>query len=414
VTLLALSFRARSAPERGDRWMQLLAGGLLAMTLSIPAVFVLCGTVAGLALDARVRATAFGVRRTLLLGVAWATGFALLYSLVYHPQVDSEYMRRYWGGTFLTLRGPAAPARIYLAGNTLLGALPPFPDFVGMRWRLAVLALGVLCLLRRSGLGAALQLGVPFLALLSAEALGRYPASARLVLFLSPLEFIALAVLLGEGLRLLRLPEAARACAGVVLVLGWSGVCVVRNALSPNLPEEGREAARLVLSSPPDQPVYVMAAGLPAWAYYSTDWHHPDTARLDRFARLSRPSGPSVHNALLDQRLEPSDTLALRSSGAGRLELIGARSGVFYRPEAATRTTPDSAWARREVDRIVAAARPRLWIFGTHYTAEELQSLREELRRRGIVPLVLREEKRALALQILVPEEPAGGHSAPQ
>jgi hypothetical protein len=414
VTLVALTLRARLAPERPDRWWQLLAGGLLAMTLSIPAVFVLCGAIAALAIDARVRATALGLRRTLLLGAAWTTGFVLLYWLIYHPQVDSEYMRRYWSETFLNLRAPNVPSRIYTAGNTLLGSLPPVPEVVGMRWRVAALALGVLGLLRRGGLAAAFQVGVPFLGLFCAEALGRYPASERLVLFLSPLEFIAVGALLAEGLRLLRLSELARAGTGMLFVLAWSGTGVVRNTLHPVLPEEGREAARLVTRSPLDEPVYVMAAGLPAWAYYSTDWERPDTARLDHFARLMRAAGPAAHNSLIEPQLTPSDTLSLRYPGQGRLELVGRRSGVFYRPEGRIRRLPDSTWARREVDRIVSLATPRLWIFGSHYTDEELQRLREELNRRAIVPVVVMEEKRAIALRIRVPEQAPGDRSAPQ
>jgi hypothetical protein len=64
---------------------------------------------------------------------------------------------------------------------------------------------------------------------------------------------------------------------------------------------------------------------------------------------------------------------------------------------------PDTGWAAREVDRMVAVARPYLWVYGAHWIEHELPHLLAEFSRRGFVIVESWPETAALALRLRVP-----------
>ena len=70
-------------------------------------------------------------------------------------------------------------------------------------------------------------------------------------------------------------------------------------------------------------------------------------------------------------------------------------------------TGADSAWARREVDRIVLAARPYAWLFGSQLSTPTRLAMLAELSRRGIQITRELDEGNAIALRIQVPEDRA-------
>jgi hypothetical protein len=118
--------------------------------------------------------------------------------------------------------------------------------------------------------------------------------------------------------------------------------------------------------------------------------------------RAGRADGPSAVNDLIEEASGPPLEPAV--AGPGRLELPGRRSGLRYaEPAGFSQDVPDPEWAAREVDRMTAAARPYLWVYGAHWIEHELPDLLAEFSRRGIVVVESWPEVAAVALRIRVP-----------
>ena len=154
----------------------------------------------------------------------------------------------------------------------------------------------------------------------------------------------------------------------------------------------------------PAEPVYILPAGLPIWAFYSTDWKRPDRPRLDYFARVAVSSGPAALNGLVEEAPGAIRHPAYRAS-TGRLEVIGRRSGLAYRePNGFDQARPDAGWAREEVGRIIEVGRPYVWVFGAHWVDRLLPELQAEFDRRGIEVVERFPDLSAVAIRIRVPD----------
>jgi len=415
ASLIVFALRTREAPEHPNRWRHLLLAGMVGLLLSIPLPLVLAGTLAALLADARVRAVPGCHRRLLGLAVVWASWFGVLHGLIYRF-ADSRYMHQYWAGTFLDLRAPDGALRLYGAGMAILYPLPPIEGVIPFRWCLLLVVAGTILLVRRAGLPGALQIGLPFLALILASALGLYPIGARLLVFLAPAVMAFVGVMLAELLRMIRLGEPAAALAGALMIVVWGGPEALENARHPWIREEGRRTARQVARSALAEPVYVTPSGIPSWVYYTTDWARPDTARLDFVFRAGTSSGPAAFNDLVVQAPALEAAEPPTYAGAGRVELLGRRSGMSYRePNGFDQKTPDPTWAVAEVDRIVEVARPHAWVYAGPWKDTEFSGLRAEFARRGIVIVETIEEANAMAVRIRAsaPLSPPV-HSAPR
>ncbi|HTL06228.1 MAG TPA: glycosyltransferase family 39 protein [Gemmatimonadales bacterium] len=399
ATLLLLTLRARESPGDAAAWRRLAVGGLLGLLTSLPALFVLPGSLAALAADRRLCAAPTGRAKLLKLTALWAGAGIILVLLVYRPGMANPYLRRFWEGTFLLPGHRDFGDRLYNLVSAVVFPLTSLPAGLAVRWVAALLVGGALLLARRGGASALLLIGVPFLALATASVLGSYPISGRLLLALAPATFLLVATLLAELLRMARAAPALAGAVGTLLVLLLAAPRLIANGREPVVREEGRESARIILRRP--GPVYVLASSLPAWAFYTTDWSRPDAVRLDRFARLARGAGPSAPNDLLP--VAPADSAVagrlLRQDG--RSVLVGFRSGLLYREPLgpSSERAPDS-WAAREADAIVPLATPYVWIYGAHWSPRELPALREALYRRGVRVVEEAREQSAIALRL--------------
>lgn len=407
VVLVVLTLRVRAAPDRSAAWWQLLAGGLIGMAASYAAPFVLAGAWAALLLDGRVRRSVAASRPMVLLTLGWGAGFGLLFLWLYLPQSRNLYMQAYWSETFLNLHAPDFGERLYDVARTLTSALPALPGWVPVKVSLALLVIGLLLIGRRGGLPALAQTGGPFLAMGAGALVAHYPVATRLFLFLSPFVFMAFGALIAGLGRLVRLPDTAAALAGTVLVGAWALPGFLGPDRLPAYFADGRASALLVAGSAGTEPVYILPGGLPAWAYYTTDWRRPDVHRLDRFARLGRADGPGALNGLLPEA-DTTERSSLVVQRGSRQELVGMRTGTRYLElRGNIGTGADSAWARREVDRIVLAARPYAWLFGSQLSTPTRLAMLAELSRRGIQITRELDEGNAIALRIQVPEDRA-------
>lgn len=381
VGLALMALRIRAGPERGARWWQLFGGGVAAIAVSYSAVFVLAGCLASLLADPAIRRDRTALRRLFLAGGGLAAGFAVLYLAFYLPHADMPFMLRYWHETFLDLRQPDFTRRLYGFARALSQPLPGLPDQLQIRGQSAAIALGLLLIVRRGGLPAAAQVVVPFAAFVAGALVTPYPIGERLQLFLAPFSMIAVAVLIAEALRLLRLRPNGVALAGVILVAAWGSPRVLAYRRMPTVVADSREPARLVSNAPDRDPVYVTPEAIPLWAFYSTDWSRPDTIRLDHFAFR--------------------DSMAFTANG--RRELIGAWAGqVFTEARGYVRSAPEPGWAAGEADRIAAVARPGVWLFTTADNTSLPDSLRAEFVRRGMTVSEIRKGKKTSVLRVSV------------
>ncbi|HSE52125.1 MAG TPA: glycosyltransferase family 39 protein [Gemmatimonadales bacterium] len=401
--LIMLTLRVREEPRQSRLWWQLLIAGMLGGLVTIPLPLILAGAVTGLLLDPKVRSIA-GARENLVgvIGI-WAVGFGLLYWLVYQD-MTTMYLHRFWADTFLNPLAPDFSFRSYTAVLALLDPLPRFEGYLQLRWFLLLMVAAVIPALRRTGLAGASQLVVPILATVLMSMLSKYPMGLRLLIFLSPCVFALVGLGLAELLRLARIREPVAALLGALLIVAWSAPEVLRNIEDPATRKGGREAAGRVQRADPAEPVYILPAGLPTWAYYSTDWRRPDLGRLDYFARVAKSSGPSALNGLVEEAPGGIRNPQHRMS-TGRLEVIGRRSGLAYRePNGFDQDHPDPGWASEEVGRIVAAARPYVWVFGAHWVDILVPELQAEFDRRGIVVVERTADLNAVAIRVRIPD----------
>jgi len=401
--LILLTLRIREEPRQLRRWWQLLIAGMLGALVSIPLPMILAGAAAGLLLDPKVRSVA-GARENLagVIGV-WAVGFGLLYWLLYQD-MTTMFLYRFWADTFLNSLAPGFSDRAFGGMLALLDPLPPFEDYLPLRWCVLLLVAAVVPAIRRAGLAGASQLVVPILATVLMSVLSKYPMGLRLLIFLAPCVFALVGIGLAELLRLARIRESVAALGGTLLIVVWGAPEAFNNVEDPEGRKGGREAARQVLAADPTEPVYILPAGLPTWAYYSTDWKGPDMARLEYFARAANSSGPSALNGLIEE--SPGGIRHPRyQMSSGRLELIGRRSGLAYRePNGFDPDHPDPGWAREEAGRIVEIARPYVWVFGSHWVDMLWPELQAEFDRRGIVVVEQTSDLGAVAIRIRIPD----------
>ena len=380
VILVWLALDTANEPERARTWWRLLGAGAVALLASQPALFVLAGLTAALALDPRVRRVPGWVWRLATRAALWSALFATLYFTWYRRVATDGYMRQFWAWSFLSPGSPSLVDRLPLIARETL-----FPFFIGSRPHtflvivvlLALCGVGSVGLRRRWGLWATVLAVGPVVAALVASTVGGYPIAARLMIYAAPLLMLIVAQGVATGIGWVRDPAAARAA--WVLVVVWlvllGEAAATRRRPAPDVPSLVQLLRR---ASPPEAPVYVLANALPMWAFYTTDWAAPDSARLHWLGRLAGPGGPAFHNAAARGRLRPDEAAALvgRWEGGARAEIIGLATGMQKRDLAGlSRSRPDSGWVEDEVKRIVAAGDHDVWLllaFAFSHEGDEL------------------------------------------
>ena len=125
-----------------------------------------------------------------------------------------------------------------------------------------------------------------------------------------------------------------------MLLTLWRYPAAVEQALHPERRRETRTLLRTIEARAPDAPVYLLTPGVgcicSVWAFYTTDWSRPDTARLRWFARMASSTAESGTDA---QSFE----------GARHPVLIGANPHIRYeRGRIARSPEPEPGWVERE------------------------------------------------------------------
>lgn len=370
--LFWLALRAIDEPSP-RRLTQLGVAGAVAIWCSSPALFVLVAVAAALVAGWARQDHAWRRRCAVVLGT-WLVCGALNYLLFLRESQADAYLRQYMATAMPSLSGKGvALAWELLVGEVLAVTLLPatyFVKSVGVfgAFILAIAFAGVVELRRRRGWPAAILFAAPFGVALAAAFLHMYPFKARLQLWLATplilLFVVALEAVLDRFPSRARLPALA-VCA--LAVLATSGKTARYRAFNVPVTENPRPLVRQWRAARSDAPVYVAPRGVSAWAYYSTDWSRPDTARLDWYAVEAGVGGRAFRNAAGRGHavLSEGDDLVFRAGG--RSELLGTSSGMQMTLAGLSQYSPDPGWAENEARRIRAAANPEIWLFFAHH-----------------------------------------------
>ncbi len=370
LILAWLTLAWMDAPRSRQAFLRLMLAGVLAVWLSAPAALVLAGAAAVLWFAPA------GERpdrhRVLLAAVAWAASFLPTYVWIYRPAAQNPYMQEFWHGSLLRLWEPGLAARSWQAVREFAwqifggGSTEPPLEVVDQLAIdgvvIAVLLLsaaGIRHAARHTGAARALLLVAPLGCAVAASSVGAYPIAGRIMLFAAPGVIIAVAA--GAISVVDRLVPAWRMPALAVAVLSLLGLSLPLGftlATNPLAFEHMRLAvAEYRKRAGFREPVYVFAAALPAWTFYTTDWSSPNHARLARVARLASYGGPAFENAPPRTRpVLPSDSAGLTFPLLGTREVIGTFAGAQWRSGVGNvQFHPDTNWATVEASRIAAA-----------------------------------------------------------
>jgi 4-amino-4-deoxy-L-arabinose transferase-like glycosyltransferase len=345
-------------------WVLLGVLGSVAVLSAFTSVFVCLGVAVALAVRGFVDKRAELFPRIGLLGLLWATLFAVTFSF-YRPAGSGSYMRSFWEGAFLVPGSAHLLRRTQAAALEVSRAIDPGMAVLGLSaLTLSLVLVGAVTLCRRRQVPHALLLLVPGLAPFAASALGIYPIATRLMLFAAPLFIMLTAVgimIAAKALHGLIRPVPIRWVAAILLLPA------VTTSVASVLYERDQQMRPLVHELNgrwrPGDAVYVFHREVPAWLFYSTDWATPNIGQLAWAMRVSGPGGLGHENGPTRGPRPPREGDDLVYNLAGHPVLLGTSSGVQGRPMFGySPRQPDPGWAANEGKRIRDAASSRIWV----------------------------------------------------
>jgi hypothetical protein len=133
----------------------------------------------------------------------------------------------------------------------------------------------------------------------------------------------------------------------------------------------------------PGDPVYLYARAVPIWAFYTTDWSHPDLLRLDELKSLAIRIGPNSGNVPSRGRPLHQEGFDLVVRAGDHLELVGTPSGIEILYGRVDRREPDPGWADNEVTRMREAGGAHVWVMLTHHSTAVETDLQAAILRAG-------------------------------
>lgn len=365
--------------ERDDYRRRLTLGlaGVLGIGLSFPAAFVLGGIGATILISAALRRERASAISMSVWCMVWVTVFCLQRYLTYTDPATDEVMQNFWRGVMIRVGEPGWVERLIVSlRSAILSSTDPALAWLSYVAPITI-PLGTLVIWKRSGKTAALMLVAVLGLALSASALALWPVDGRLALFFAPVAFIWIASVADLLWNLSSYRVAFRSIVAIVCVLG-----IAFNVRHPSIFPPLEPSRELISSISPRrnaEPVYLLSGGAPAWVFYTTNWHHPDLARLEWYARTNpRRTAPPRSHPVRD------DEPALEWNGTDGVELVSRFTGMkFFMNRGWATAGPDPNWGNAEMKRLAARTRHTAWIFGSHLPATQVDSLREGLKQNG-------------------------------
>lgn len=336
VTVITLWFGCEviREGERKDWWM-LIAWGVFALCFSQPAVFVLAAVGVAAIIDKRFRLSGTWRIYCFIAEMLWLAVFTGLYLLSYREVSHSSYMRAFWASSFLYPTSGAF-AREFLSAIYVLLGVEYFHSVRAMILE-PLFIVGVYGVWRRFGMQVAVMAVLPFVAVLAAATVQRYPIANRLVVFTLPLTFLIYATALITISKWL--PRRVSTAAMIVFPLGLlTATAIKMTTYAFHFPP--REASRQIVTEmnaeDPVAPVYIVFDEYAQWTYYADDWERPDT-------------------------LKENLTRAFHASS--RVELLNAYGRKEIAGQAPDTPAGDRQWLDAESDAILRLQDGHVWLF---------------------------------------------------
>jgi len=235
------------------------------------------------------------------------------------------------------------------------------------------------------------------------------------------LTLIAYAALAAQLIDLAPARTGAMALTGASVAIAAAVASTHVNRIAhPVFYAAGKQVIADVDSMARGDPVYVAARSFPLWIYYTTDWTRPDLERLRWAASIGGAGSPAHNNAPSRGAVVAADTVRLSRRYRGRIELVGLPTGRQYvtstrtldpslaTTDYATPSRVDRGWADLEVARMASAARPRLWVVGSHMFALDgaEPGLVAELQRRKVRLVMERRQGSTVGYHVEFPSDP--------
>lgn len=368
ILLILLALRVRERPEAGGRWFLLCLAGAFATLATTPAPFLLAGVGIGLALDPGVRGAPRGWPWLFACGALWVITFGATYLLLYRATANNAYMQRYWVPYFLSPSLPELDAKIdHAVGSGLQDWFLAEGGFwrVGAGFLLVLPAvIGGFAIAYRQGRAVLALLLAPFALAVLASMLRRYPVAPRLMLFSMPMMTLLITAglwAIAEQLRA-RWRKPALLLLGLMLVL-LPALDAVRQFREPLDRESIRPLVRqFEQDHAPGATVYIYGRAMPAWLFYTTDWQHPDIARVREHSILIGSTGGAFYHAASRGHPVTEEGDSLNFAYRDWRELVGVPSGLGPDTLGIRRDAPDPGWAANEVRRIRQAGGSETWL----------------------------------------------------
>ncbi|MCL4692341.1 MAG: glycosyltransferase family 39 protein [Candidatus Hydrogenedentes bacterium] len=254
ILLLVLAKRSLSASNSGTWLLALAIAGAVAVWCSIPAIFVLAGIGATLAIAAALDRRGGRFAATVAVGILWLLSFATYYQTVIRYTGDDAILRSWWTDSFM----PLPPRSLTDLNGFVRTFFDLFRDPIGapaIGIGALLFLLGVLSLLFRDR-RALLLLLAPIAFALLASGLQRYPFTGRFLLFATPLVL----VLTGEGFQVLRARSRTALIPALIAIILFTqpAIAGVRTLVRSDVPQGVRPAyAHLMENYQQGDTVYV-------------------------------------------------------------------------------------------------------------------------------------------------------------
>jgi hypothetical protein len=369
--LLAATLKVRDSSRDRD-WILLALSCAVAPFASTPSVFILAGTLLALFPGPEARRGP-PLRRYLTVLGGVVLGAGVNYLLFQRAVSGDPYLQRFFASVFLWPLDGSLPGKLVESGSELvhrfyfMGVVHVSNVFVVLT--LAIVGIGTVELHRRNGWRWTCLCLTPFIAVAGASVLRSYPLVNRLLMFLAPL----LAVMSAAGLDYLvaklvpryRTLGLAVAAAGSLYLALLTNLHEIRRVHSKELAVRPM-LVQYATSRSPGDPVYLYARTIPSWAFYTTDWSHPDRARINALMALARRIGPNSGNIPSRGRPVVHEGWDLVNRSGDHDELVGIPSGMEDRQDTFLHGHPDPGWADNEAARMRAAGGRQIWVVLGH------------------------------------------------
>lgn len=305
-TLLILWLSLRFRPEHHRRDALLLAlAGATGIWFSHAIDFVLAGSGLVLWLEMARRRERSAWLAVNAVGLVWLASFVIDYFVALRSMPHNAYLAGFWSTSFAPIP-PATTADLLWFRDSALGLV--YLGFLQMgtafrevlpgwfsspvRVLLALTLLGSVALAFQRGRAAAMG-AITLMAVLGASALHQYPFRARLILFLVPFVFLALAALV-QQLHDLPLRRAGPwLTAGLVIAIAWIPLRLsVHTLRHPNNYQDIRGALQYIADhrQPGDHAMFS------SWTFPAYSFYAPRVGLGDMPRFVYRPTANEEHN----------------------------------------------------------------------------------------------------------------------